>query len=215
VKQIATFKLKGGALRFFDKTGQPLLLYRPYEVCTVHSRCEKCESKGDTHDLREHTCRICGAVWQGGANPICKAHGLCVKCQVVLDQPEKFVVPAKEGVLDGSWKLTSWIHEKELKAADFNLTATFAGGIVRGKAANSQYEAMFSAEPDKTLSLLILKLRQWAGQGQQAEAGTLYRKALQDAVSYKLENKTLTLLGADGKELLTFSRPGRITDPTK
>jgi heat shock protein HslJ len=114
----------------------------------------------------------------------------------------------RQAQLDGTgWVLTAW-SVSALSPADFQITASFADGQISGTSAVNQYGGPCIADADGHFSAGALMSTEMAGSEPAMRAEAAYIKLLQPARSYRLEGGRLTLMDADGGELLVFAPRG-------
>ena len=110
------------------------------------------------------------------------------------------------GALDGTtWKLSGWTLSS-LNPADFTITAKFDDGKISGRSAVNSYSGSYTTGSDGAFSVGQLASTEMAGPEPAMRAESAYVTLLQQARSYLLAARTLTLLDANGNESLIFAR---------
>lgn len=106
--------------------------------------------------------------------------------------------------LEGTaWRLTEW-SDASLDPGDFEITASFAGGRISGKAAVNLYFGPYTAGSEGSFSVGMLTQTEMAGSGPAMIAESTYLDLLRQARSYELEGARLTLMSADAQQFLIF-----------
>ena len=110
------------------------------------------------------------------------------------------------GGLDGtSWKLSGWTLSS-LTPADFTITASFNDGKISGRSAVNSYSGSYTADSNGSFDVGQLASTEMAGPEPAMRAESAYMTLLQQARSYSLADRTLTLSDAHGNESLIFDR---------
>jgi predicted secreted protein len=110
-----------------------------------------------------------------------------------------------ESPLDGTaWRLAGW-SVSSLNPADFEITASFKEGRISGKAAVNSYSGPYTIGANGSLAVGMIMRTLMAGSGPAMQAEGLYFQLLAQARVYRLTGGGLTLLDANGNELLIFA----------
>jgi predicted secreted protein len=114
-------------------------------------------------------------------------------------------VNVKNAPLEGTgWKLEGW-SISSLYPADFNITVEFQGGQISGRAAVNTYSGSYAIGPNGGLVLWgLARTAMLPGTEQATRAESDYFDLLGQARAYRLGDGELTLLDANGNELLIF-----------
>jgi heat shock protein HslJ len=108
------------------------------------------------------------------------------------------------GELAGSrWRLDGW-SASSLQPSDFTITAAFTVREIGGTAAVNQYDGSYVAQ-DGAFSTRDLSTTQLAGAEPAMRAEGIYMRLLRDARKYKRTADRLTLMDANGNDLLYFT----------
>jgi heat shock protein HslJ len=108
--------------------------------------------------------------------------------------------------LDGTtWKLSGWTLDS-LEPAAFTITAKFADGKISGRSAVNSYSGSYTVGSSNTFAVGQIASTQMAGPEPAMRAERAYLTLLQQARSYSLAGRTLTLYDAHGNESLIFDR---------
>ena len=108
--------------------------------------------------------------------------------------------------LDGTkWKLSGWTLSS-LDPAAFTITATFADGKISGRSAVNSYSGSYTTGSDGAFSVGAIASTEMAGPEPAMRAEHAYMTLLQQARSYSVAGRTLTLFDAHGNESLIFDR---------
>jgi inhibitor of cysteine peptidase len=114
--------------------------------------------------------------------------------------------------LDGTvWSLEGW-SISSLYPGDFEITASFKDGRISGKAAVNSYSGPYSAGPGGEFTVGELASTLMAGPEPAMRAERLYFELLRQARLYHMIDGRLTLLDANGNELLIFAPSGSVLD---
>lgn len=112
--------------------------------------------------------------------------------------------PLDGGSLDGTqWRLTEWTLSS-LSAADFTITAQFAGGQVSGNSGVNSYSGPYHVGPGDAFSVAQIASTEIAGPEPAMRAETAYLTLLGQAESFKVADGHLTLYDQGGNESLRF-----------
>lgn len=103
-----------------------------------------------------------------------------------------------------SWKLEGW-PISSLFPGDFDITASFEGGRVGGRAAVNLYSAPYNADAGGTFSVGAIVSTKMAGPEPAMRAEGLYFGFLEQARSYTIDDGRLILFDEGGSELLIFT----------
>ena len=108
--------------------------------------------------------------------------------------------------LDGtSWRLTGWTLDS-LDPAAFTITATFADGTISGRSAVKSYSGSYTTGSGGSFAVDAIASTEMAGPEPAMRAEHAYMTLLQQARSYSLDGRTLTLFDEHGNESLIFER---------
>lgn len=108
--------------------------------------------------------------------------------------------------LDGTtWKLSGWTLSS-LEPAAFAITAQFADGKISGHSGVNTYSGSYTADSDGAFAVDPIATTEMAGPEPAMRAEHAYVTLLQQARSYSLAGRTLTLFDAYGNESLIFDR---------
>lgn len=111
--------------------------------------------------------------------------------------------------LDGTqWRLTEWTLSS-LSAADFTITAQFAGGQVSGNSGVNSYSGTYRAGPNEAFSVGQIAGTEMAGPEPGMRAEAAYLTLLGQAKSFKVADGRLTLYDQGGSESLRFDPAGK------
>jgi len=106
--------------------------------------------------------------------------------------------------LDGtSWRLTEWTLSS-LNPADFTITAQFADGNISGHSAVNTYGGPYKLGRGAAFSVGPLACTEMAGPEPAMRAEAAYLALLDQATSYKIADRKLTLYDKGGNESLIF-----------
>lgn len=114
--------------------------------------------------------------------------------------------PTQNQMLEGpTWVLGSIIQNEVVvsSAVDSQITAIFADGQVAGLAGCNQYSASYTMT-DTALTLGPIAATKMACEDERGQREQEFLTAFAAAVSYAIEGESLTLLDANGNELLIF-----------
>ncbi len=108
--------------------------------------------------------------------------------------------------LDGmTWKLSGWTLSS-LDPAAFTITATFADGQISGHSGVNSYSGSYTTGSNGAFAVRQIASTQMAGPEPAMRAEHAYLTLLQQARSYSVSGRTLTLYDTHGNESLIFAR---------
>ena len=111
--------------------------------------------------------------------------------------------------LDGTtWQLSGWTLSS-LDPAAFTITANFADGKISGRSAVNSYSGSYTTASKGAFSVGQIASTQMAGPEPAMRAERAYLTLLQQARSYSLASRKLTLFDANGNESLIFAATRR------
>ena len=111
--------------------------------------------------------------------------------------------------LDGTtWKLSGWTLDS-LEPAAFTITAKFADAKISGRSAVNSYSGSYTVSSNGAFAVGQIASTQMAGPEPAMRAERAYLTLLQQARSYSLAGRTLTLFDEHGNESLIFARASR------
>lgn len=112
----------------------------------------------------------------------------------------------KAGRLDGtSWVLQRW-SESSLDPAEFRITASFEDKTLTGQSAVNSYSTSYFESRDGKLATGGITSTLMAGPEPAMRAEKIYFELLRQVDAFSINNTTLTLLDANGNELLIFTK---------
>ena len=110
------------------------------------------------------------------------------------------------GGLDGTaWKLSGWTLDS-LDPAAFTITAKFADGKISGSSGVNSYSGSYTTGSNGAFAVGQIASTEMGGPEPAMRAERAYVTLLQQARSYSLAGRTLTLFDAHGNESLIFAR---------
>ena len=113
-------------------------------------------------------------------------------------------VNVEGSLLEGTaWRLEGW-SVSSLYPGDFEITAAFKDGQISGKAAVNSYSGPYTAGSTGDFSVGALSRTEMAGPEPAMRAESIYFELLEQARSYRQSGDQLSLLDANGNELLIF-----------
>lgn len=101
------------------------------------------------------------------------------------------------------WRLSAW-SVSSLVPSDFAITAQFTDEQISGSAAVNNYSGPYSASSDGGFAVGSLAATMMAGPEPAMRAESTYLRLLEQAREYRMETTELTLLDANGNEILIF-----------
>jgi len=104
-----------------------------------------------------------------------------------------------------SWELTAWSVSAH-NPQDYTFTLAFDTKTFSGQSAVNSYGGQYTAFKDGRLIISGIYSTEMAGTPEAMATETVYFELLNSAKRYKLVEDTLTLLDANGNELLIFTR---------
>lgn len=110
----------------------------------------------------------------------------------------------KSSLEETSWRLEGW-SVSSLYPGDFEITAAFEDGQISGKAAVNSYSGPYTAGPTGDFSVGGLSRTEMAGPEPAMRAESIYFELIEQARSYRVDEGRLTLMDANGNELLIFA----------
>jgi heat shock protein HslJ len=111
--------------------------------------------------------------------------------------------------LDGThWRLTEWTLSS-LDPADFTITVQFADGQISGHSGVNTYGGPYKLGRGDAFSAGLLACTEMAGQEPAMRAEAAYLTLLDQAKSYKMADRKLTLYDKGGNESLIFEAAGK------
>jgi len=129
-----------------------------------------------------------------------------------------FVITGCQGLLPGGgelagtqWRLSAW-SDGSLDPSQFTITANFDASYIFGTSAINHYSGSYVGAANHRFSVHDLQMTAMGGSEEAMQAESIYFQLLGQAVSFSLDQETLTLLDAFNKEVLIFSRTGPVVE---
>jgi len=115
------------------------------------------------------------------------------------------LLPSGSELAETAWKLSSW-SEGSLDPSQFTITAHFDDSTIFGTSAINSYSGSYIAVANHYFSVGDLQMTLMGGSEEAMHAESTYFQLLQETCQYTVNQTTLTLFDALGKELLIFSK---------